>query len=61
MALLSNLRQRREFPITGTFDWKEQSIKMTKVGENIKSLTVYLVYLPNTTGEVYFDDISLTY
>lgn len=48
-------------PISGIFDWKEQSIKMTKVGENIKSLTVYLVYLPNTTGEVYFDDISLTY
>jgi len=49
------------FPISGTFDWKEQSTRMTKVGENIKSLTVYLVYLPNTAGEVYFDDISLTY
>ena len=47
--------------ITGNFDWKEQSIKMDKVGENIKSLTVYLLYLPNTTGEAYFDDISLTY
>jgi len=47
--------------ISGTHDWQEQSVKMTKVGENIKSLTIYLIYSSNTTGEVYFDDVSLTY
>lgn len=49
------------FPISGDFDWKEQSITLTKVSSTIKSLTVYLIYSQNTTGEVYFDDISLTY
>jgi len=50
-----------ELFVTGTHDWQEQSVKMTKVGENIKSLTIYLIYSSNTTGEVYFDDVSLTY
>jgi hypothetical protein len=49
------------FNITGTFDWKEYSIQLPKIDTSVKSLLVYLIYLPNTTGNVYFDDISLTY
>lgn len=50
-----------ESPIIGTFDWTEYSITLDNVDATTIMLTVYLVYLPNTTGEVYFDDISLTY
>ncbi len=48
-------------PISGTFDWTDYSIKLGNVEASTQSLTVYLVYLPDTTGEVYFDDISLTH
>jgi len=47
--------------ISDTFDWTDYSIKLSNVDASTKSLTVYLNYLPNTTGEVYFDDISLAY
>jgi hypothetical protein len=46
--------------ITGTNDWKEYSVKMDKpISETIKSITIYLIRLNNTKGDVYFDDISL--
>lgn len=48
-------------PISGTFDWTDYSIKLGNVEVSTQSITIYLVYLPNTTGEVYFDDISLTF
>ena len=47
--------------ITGNFDWKEYTLKLENVESEIKSLTVFLIYLQNTTGGVYFDDITLTY
>jgi hypothetical protein len=47
--------------INGTFDWSEYSIQLPKIDVSTESLLVFLVYLPNTTGEVYFDDISLSY
>ena len=47
--------------ISGDFEWSEYSIKLADIDDGIKSLTVYLIFLENTTGEVYFDDISLTY
>jgi hypothetical protein len=47
--------------ISGTFDWKEYSIRMSNIKASIQSLTVYLIFLPNTTGEAYFDNISLYY
>jgi|GEM_PF-950783 hypothetical protein len=47
--------------ITGQFNWKEYSIKLDNVDSSTQSLTVYLIYLPKTTGHVFFDDISLTY
>lgn len=47
--------------ITGVFDWKEYKVKLDKVEATTFSLSVFLLYLPNTTGEVYFDDIELVY
>tara|TARA_R110002012_G_scaffold114079_1_gene260346 strand:+ start:163927 stop:164160 length:234 start_codon:yes stop_codon:yes gene_type:complete len=47
--------------ITGVFDWTEYSIKLDKVDASTKSLLVFLVFSSDTSGEVYFDDISLTY
>ncbi|NRB51304.1 MAG: hypothetical protein HRU41_26770 [Saprospiraceae bacterium] len=48
-------------PISGTFNWTEFSIGLGTVEPNIQSITVFLVYLPNTTGTVYFDDVSLVF
>ena len=48
-------------PISGTFDWTDYSVTLDHVDASTRSLIVYLVYLPDTTGEVYFDDISLTF
>jgi hypothetical protein len=47
--------------ITGVFDWKEYSIKLDNVDASTKKLIVFLLFLYDTSGEVYFDDISLTY
>lgn len=48
-------------PISGTFNWTEYGLNLDTIEPNIKSLTVYLIYLPNTTGTVYFDDVSLVF
>jgi hypothetical protein len=45
--------------ITGTFDWKTFSVKLTGVQSSVEYIDVYLVFLPNTTGTVYFDDAEL--
>jgi hypothetical protein len=47
--------------ISGTFDWATYTVTLSKVQSNITSIIVYLIYLPNTTGTVYFDDVTLTY
>jgi hypothetical protein len=47
--------------ITGTFDWTEYSIQLPNIVSATESLWVFLIYRPNTSGSVYFDDISLTY
>src|SRR6185436_3602573 len=47
-------------PITGSSDWQDYSVTLVNINSNIKTITVYLLLLPNTTGEVYFDDLSLT-
>jgi len=48
-------------PISGNFDWTDYSVRLGSVEAGTQSLTIYLLYLPNTTGEVYFDDISLEF
>lgn len=46
--------------ISGTFEWKEYTLEAsTPVPSNIKSITVYLVFLPGKRGTVFFDDIQL--
>jgi len=45
--------------ITGSFDWSKYSVTLENVDTDIKSVTVYLIYLPETAGTVYFDDIQL--
>lgn len=47
-------------PITGTQDFTEYSIELPSFPSGIDDLLVFLVYLPKTTGYVYFDDVSLT-
>ena len=47
-------------PITGTRDFTEYSVVLDSFPGGIDNLLVYLVYLPKTTGSVYFDDLSLT-
>ena len=47
-------------PITGTQDFTEYSVVLPSFPGGIDNLLVYLVYLPKTTGYVYFDDLSLT-
>jgi hypothetical protein len=48
-----------KIPIIGTEDWKDYNLIVTDIPETIKCLTVYLLFLPQTTGTVYFDDITL--
>ncbi|MCB0753493.1 MAG: hypothetical protein KDC52_18620, partial [Ignavibacteriae bacterium] len=45
--------------ISGTFDWKTFTVKTDNIPDYIKSITIYLVYLPNTSGNIYFDNVSL--
>jgi hypothetical protein len=48
--------------ITDTSDWKEYTLALPEpLYDGIKSITVYLIMLPGTKGDVYFDDISLYY
>jgi hypothetical protein len=47
--------------LTGEDDWSEYSVTMSEVPDDILSITVYLILGANTTGTVYFDDITLTY
>ncbi len=46
--------------IDGTFDWKQYSITLNNVPPDTKSLTFYLIFGENTSGTVYFDDLSIT-
>jgi hypothetical protein len=46
--------------ITGSRDWFEYMVFLPPhARKNIKSITIYLIMLPQTTGTVYFDDVSL--
>jgi hypothetical protein len=47
--------------INGTFDWKTYTVKMSSLRSDALYVYVFLVYLPNTTGSAYFDDVTLTY
>ncbi len=47
-------------PITGTSEFKQYSVTLDNYPGNIDNLLVFMVYLPRTTGHVYFDDLMLT-
>jgi hypothetical protein len=47
-------------PISGSAGWTEHSVRLDALPSGMKSVTVYLVYLPGTTGSVSFDAIELT-
>lgn len=47
--------------ISGTFDWTDYSLMLSSVDASNKILNVFLFYSPNTTGEAFFDDITLSY
>jgi hypothetical protein len=49
-----------ESPVTGFQDWAEHSVTLAEVPNSIKSLTVYLLFIPNTTGTASFDAVTLT-
>lgn len=46
--------------IVAPLDWKEFSVTLDTVPNEIKSLTFYLIYGTKTSGTVYLDDVSLT-
>jgi hypothetical protein len=46
--------------ITGNFDWTTYTLELPAVESSVTTLLVFLIYLPNTTGIAYFDDIELT-
>lgn len=46
-------------PITGTQEFTEYSVVVDSYPGNIDNLLIFFVYLPGTTGYVYFDDVSL--
>lgn len=45
--------------ISGTFDWTEYTVRLNSVADDANKIFVFLIYLPENTGEVYFDDINL--
>ena len=45
--------------ITGTDEFKTYSVTLDSYPGNVDTLIIFLVYLPETTGAVYFDDVSL--
>ena len=46
--------------INGTKDFTEYTVTLDSYPGGIDNLLIFLLYLPQTTGAVYFDDISLT-
>lgn len=48
-------------PIVGTFDWTKYEVTLDKLDEDVACVSVFLQFLPNTTGTVYFDDIYLLF
>ena len=47
-------------PLIGTFPFKEVKVNLNPYLGDADQIIVFLILLPETTGKVYFDDISLT-
>lgn len=60
--LLSYDTTRDQITINGDFDWKEYELTTAEpLSPATQSVTLYLLYLPRTTGAIYFDNIRLEY
>jgi hypothetical protein len=46
--------------ITGSNGWTEWTVTLSNLPAGMQSLTIYLILLPNTTGTVDFDAVTLT-
>jgi hypothetical protein len=46
--------------ISGASGWVEQVVRLDRLPTEMQSVTVYLVFLPGTTGTVTFDAVELT-
>jgi hypothetical protein len=46
--------------VRGTQDWTTYSVQLGGLEAAIDQITVYLMYLPNSSGTVYFDDAVLS-
>ena len=51
---------RGTVPIRGTEDWATYSVQIGGLPAGIDQITVDLMYLPNSSGVVYFDDAVLS-
>jgi hypothetical protein len=47
--------------ITGTKDWAKYSIELKNLGAHISKIYIFLIFQPGTSGEIFFDDITLTH
>lgn len=47
--------------VSGDNDWEEYVMQIPAFPSNLRNLNVLLILSPNTTGEVYFDDLKLGY
>ena len=45
--------------INGSFDWETYSLRLENIKPNIECIYVFLVLYSETTGDVFFDDITL--
>lgn len=47
--------------ILGSFDWTTYEVSIPVVPDDATGVYIFLIFLPNSTGSVYFDDASLRY
>ncbi len=47
--------------VQGDNDWQEYTLEVPAFPANMNRLRILLIISPNTTGEVYFDDVRLHY
>lgn len=46
--------------INGTFDWTNYKLLLNDLEPDVHTIFVFLLYTAGTTGEVYFDDVTLS-
>jgi hypothetical protein len=46
--------------VDGTSDWTTLDVDLQDMPNDVRVVTIYLIYLPHSTGTVYFDDVKLS-